>query len=114
MVAVTAFVRGSILDTVPSPVFVTQINPSPASTPRGFLPTRMVARTRFDSGSMRVIELSSRFTTHTEPSPAAAPTGRDSSSLAYGQLTGVTGVQCGERVEFWRSLEPDSRARTTS
>ena len=74
------FVGGSIRETVPSRLFVTQTAPPPVVIPLGPAPTPIVCTTAHFSGSIRETLLPSVFVTQTAPSPTAtrvgvAPTG---------------------------------------
>ena len=80
MVPVTAFVAGSMRDTVSSPELETHTDPAPTATSSGTAPTGIVATTfvrrRIDpahgTGSARS---TSAFTTHRIPAPATIPIG---------------------------------------
>ena len=73
MVRTTAFRRGSILATVPSPALRTQTAPSPTASRVGRLPTLIVAVTAFSVGSIRETAFASASATHTAPYPTAIP-----------------------------------------
>ena len=53
IVRVTRFARGSIRDTVPSPLFVAQTAPKPNATSNGARPTRIRFTTRSRVGLTR-------------------------------------------------------------
>ena len=80
MVAATAFVRGSILETDASAEFETHTDPAAAVTSSGTPPTRTVARTVPFVGSRRVTDprscsRNSEFTTQMLPNAAVIPMG---------------------------------------
>jgi hypothetical protein len=75
MVATTLFVRGSMRETVPSPLFATQTLPAPYAIPTGARPTVMAVATGPVSQAMRETVSLAVLVTHTAPPPTATPLG---------------------------------------
>src|SRR2546428_4037866 len=74
MVATTLFVPGSILETVPSPLFATQTAPAPYAMPTGARPTG-IELTDSVLGSIRDTAPWAVPVTQTAPPPTATPLG---------------------------------------
>src|SRR5262249_51600925 len=75
MVAVTAPLPGSILDTVASVTLAAQTDPYPYASPTGPLPTAIVATTVPVRGLTSCTVLSNSFATQISPAPATTPAG---------------------------------------